>query len=116
MPPVEDSVSKNSVPINEPQQSAEPIIQPIRRSQRDRRSAIPSDYVVYMSEDVNIGKVDDPTSYKEAMNSEHSPKSLDAMEEEIKSMSINDVWDLVEIPIKLNMTPKGISKGSKQDL
>src|SRR6266498_2595442 len=46
----------------------------------------------------SIGKVDDPTSYKEAMNSEHSPKWLDAMEEEMKSMSINDVWDLVEIP------------------
>src|SRR6266540_7118061 len=52
-----------------------------------------------MSEDVNdIGKVDDPTSYKEAMNNKHSPMWFDAMEEEMKSMSINDVWDLVEIP------------------
>jgi hypothetical protein len=27
--------------------------QPIRRSQRERRSAISNDYVVYMSEDIN---------------------------------------------------------------
>ena len=57
MPLVEDSVSTNSAPDDEPQQPVvvpnEPINQPIRRSQRDRRSSIPSDYVVYMSEDVN---------------------------------------------------------------
>jgi hypothetical protein len=44
----------------------------------------------------------------------------------MKSMSINDIWDLIEIPKgantvrssgspRLNMTPKGISKGLKQD-
>jgi len=45
-----------------------------------------------MSDDVNdIGKVNDHTSYKKAMHSEHSPKWLDTMEEEMKSMSINDV-------------------------
>ena len=52
-----------------------------------------------MNEDINdIGKVDDPTSYKEAMMSEHSPEWLDDMKDELKSMSTNDVWDLVEIP------------------
>jgi hypothetical protein len=41
---------------------------------------------------------DDPTSFEEAMRSEYSSKWLDAMEDEIKSMSTNEVWDLEEIP------------------
>jgi hypothetical protein len=52
-----------------------------------------------MSEGVNdIGKMNDPTSYKEAMKSENSLKWCEAMEEELRSMSSNDIWDLVEIP------------------
>jgi hypothetical protein len=40
---------------------------PMRRSHRERRKATSDDYITYMSDDVNdIGKVDDPTSYKEA--------------------------------------------------
>jgi hypothetical protein len=51
-----------------------------------------------MSEDVNDrGKMDDPTSYKEAIKGENSLKWCEAMEEELRSMSSNDVWDLVEI-------------------
>jgi hypothetical protein len=37
---------------------------------------------------------DDPTSFEEAMRSEYSSKWLDAMKDEIKSMSIKKVWDL----------------------
>jgi len=52
-----------------------------------------------MCEDENdIGKAQDPTSYKEATKSEDSSKWLVAMEDELKSMSSNDVWDLVEVP------------------
>ena len=73
--------------------------QPLRRSQRERRSAIPSDYVTYMSEDTNeLILDDDPTSFKEAMNNEHSSEWLDAMKDEMESMNANEVWDLVEIP------------------
>ena len=32
------------------------------------------------------------------MKSEHASKWFDAMKDEIKSMSTNKVWDLVEIP------------------
>ena len=78
---------------------------------------------MYLSEGHDMGKVDDPNSFKEAMSSEYSHKWIEAMEEELKSMSTNKVWDLVEIPdgakkvgcngsIKLSMTPKG----SKQHL
>jgi hypothetical protein len=53
---------------------------------------------VYISEDVNdIGKMDNPASYKEAIKSENSLKWREAMEE-FRSMSSNDVCDLVEIP------------------
>jgi hypothetical protein len=41
---------------------------------------------------------DDPTSFKEAMHSEYASEWLSAMQEEMKSMSTNKVWDLVEIP------------------
>jgi hypothetical protein len=51
-----------------------------------------------MSEDVNnMRKMDDPVSFKEAMKSENSLKWHEAMEEELRSVSSNDVYDLVEI-------------------
>ena len=83
------------------EQVAEPVpvvdSQPLRRSTRERKSTISEDFV-YMSEGHDMGKVDDPNSFKEAMNSEYSHKWIKAMEEELKSMSTNKVWDLVEIP------------------
>ena len=39
----------------------------------------------------------DPTSFKEAMRSAHSSKWLEAMEDEMKSMKTNGVWDLETI-------------------
>ena len=41
---------------------------------------------------------DDPTSFEEAMTSDHSSKWLEAMEDEMKSMNANKVWDLEIIP------------------
>ena len=40
----------------------------------------------------------DPTSFEEAMRSAHSSKWLEVMEDEIKSMKTNGVWDLETIP------------------
>jgi len=39
----------------------------------------------------------DPTLFKEAMRSTHSSKWLEAMKDELKSMSTNEVCDLEEI-------------------
>jgi hypothetical protein len=39
----------------------------------------------------------DPTSFEEAMKSAHSSKWLEAMQDEMKLMSTNKVWDLEEI-------------------
>ena len=41
---------------------------------------------------------DDPTSYEEAMRSVHSSEWLEAMKDEMKSMSSNGGWDLEDIP------------------
>jgi hypothetical protein len=40
----------------------------------------------------------DPTSFEEAMRSAHLSKWLEAMEDEMKSMSTNIVLDLEKIP------------------
>jgi hypothetical protein len=36
----------------------------------------------------------DPTSFEEAMRSVHSSKWLEAMEDKMRSMSANKVWDI----------------------
>ena len=40
----------------------------------------------------------DPTSFEEAMRSAHSSKCLEAIQDEMRSMNTNDVWDLEKIP------------------
>ena len=60
-----------------------------RRSQRARKSAIPDDYEVYVSEEFQMDG--DPTSFDDAMRSAHSSKWLEAMEDEMKSMKTNGV-------------------------
>jgi hypothetical protein len=68
----------------------------VRRSQRVRKSAIPDDYETYTSEEIYMEG--DPTSYEEAMRSPHSSKWCEAMEDEMRSMSTNQVGKLEEIP------------------
>ncbi|RVW24034.1 Retrovirus-related Pol polyprotein from transposon TNT 1-94 [Vitis vinifera] len=71
----------------------------LRRSQREKRPAISNDCEVYLNEcDYDVGLESDPTSYDQAINSENSTLWLYAMEEELKSMKDNEVWDLVELP------------------
>jgi len=74
--------------------------EPLRRSQRERRSAIPDDYIVYLTEEgCDIGNGDDPISFKQAIMSDKSSQWLEAMNDEMKSMEINEVWDLIELPV-----------------
>jgi hypothetical protein len=79
----------------QPQTDEAPQAQAHERPQRTRKFAIPDDYEVYNSEEIQME--DDPTSFEEAMRSEYSSKWLDAMKYEIKSMSTNEVWDLEKI-------------------
>ncbi|KAJ9561477.1 hypothetical protein OSB04_006637 [Centaurea solstitialis] len=89
----------NEVPptVEQTQQTQEV---PLRRSTRERRSAIPDDYIVFLQEhETQIGiREDDPINLKEALSSSNSQKWIDAMADEMKSMKDNDVWDLVELP------------------
>ena len=72
---------------------------PLRRSQRERRSALPDDYVVYSGEvDYDIGQVIDPVTFLDDVHSPQYDKWNIAMKEEMLSMVNNDVWELVEMP------------------
>ena len=80
----------------QPQTVDEPNVEAPRRSQRVRKSVISADYEVYNTKDFQMK--DDPTSFEEAIKSDHSSKWLEAMEDEMKSMNANRVWDLEIIP------------------
>jgi len=104
VPLVDEPQNDQEEQINDPEVNNEPVVeQPqeivLRRSQREKRSAISNDYVVYLQESENDLSIDDdPVSFSEAMNSDNSDKWLDAMKDELKSMAQNCVWDLVELP------------------
>ena len=58
----------------QPQIEDVPNVKAPRRSKRVRKSAIPADYEVYNTEEFQME--DDPTSFEEAMKSDHSSKWL----------------------------------------
>jgi hypothetical protein len=95
-PVFQEPITNREEEQQEPPVQDVPHIEPPRRSQRARRSAISDDYEVYVSEEIEIEG--DPTSFEEAMKSAYSSKWLDAMEDEMRSISINKVWYLEEIP------------------
>ncbi|CAH9069617.1 unnamed protein product [Cuscuta europaea] len=97
---------------------------PLRRSTRERRYAIPSDYVVYLQEHVssmdtmndvlvfipeheeeNGVMEDDPINFHQAMKSSNAQKWIVAMNEDYKSMQDNKVWELV--PLSEGCKPLG---------
>jgi hypothetical protein len=90
--PIEPSVAHEE---EQPQPHMEQAPEAPKRSQRTRRSAILDDYEVYDTEEFQIE--DDPSSFEEVKRSAHSKKWLEAMQDEIKSMSTNKVWDLETI-------------------
>ena len=57
----------------------------LRRSTRERKSAIPSDFVVYFQES-DIGVENDPESFSQAINSKESELRYNDMKEEMNSM------------------------------
>ena len=89
--PCEETNSPLPTDQNEPQKSTH-----LRRSQRERKSAISNDYVVYWEEsDLNVGIKNDPVSFSQAMECYEHNKWIDAMKDELKSMEQNKVWNLV---------------------
>ena len=73
-----------------------PVVVAPSRPQRIRKPAISDDYEVYNSEEIQME--DDPTCFEKAMRSVNSSKWTAAMEDEMKSMITNKVWDLEKIP------------------
>jgi len=82
---------------------------PLRRSIRERRSAISNDYIIFLQEhEDGVGLTeDDPINFYQAIHSSNSQKWIYAMKDEMKSMKDNEVWDLVEFPedVKLIVSP-----------
>jgi uncharacterized protein YqgQ len=95
--PEQDNVDVDEEPI--PPQEPQEVV-PLRRSTRERRSAISNDYIVFLQEnEFNIGMMeDDLVTLRQALESVNSHKWTKAMDEEIKSMYDNKVWDIVTLP------------------
>ena len=94
---------------------------PLRRSIRERRSAISNDYIIFLQEHKDgVGLTeDDPINFCQAMHSSNSQNWIDAMKDEMKSMNDNEFWNLVELPegvkpigCKLIFKTKKDSKGN----
>ncbi|KAH9656751.1 hypothetical protein KPL70_022797 [Citrus sinensis] len=86
------------VPEEQTQQPQEPV--QLRRSTRERRNAIPDDYIVFLQEHEDETGVmeDDPINFHQAMQSSNSHKWIEAMNEEYKSMQDNKAWELISLP------------------
>jgi len=79
----------------------DPVIQPpqkenvdvtLRRSNRIRKHAISSDYIVYLQEsDIDIGVEDDPATFSLAISESKSTLWYNAMKDEMDSMANNQV-------------------------
>ena len=67
------------------QQPQEPV--PLRRSTRERRSAIPNDYIVFLQEhEADIGmEENDPINLRQAIESPNAQVWINGMNDEIKS-------------------------------
>ena len=71
---------------------------PLRSSERECRPSISDDYIVYLQEhEYDVGDVSDPTTCKEVIGSPQSYFWIDAMKDEMTSMSQNKVWSLVDL-------------------
>ena len=53
---------------------------------------------------------DDPISFLEAIKSSNAHKWTDGINEELKSMKDNDVWDLIPLPDGMRPVRYGFSK------
>ena len=63
------------------------------------KSAIPSDYIVYLQE-TDIGAENDPKTCTQALSCQDSDLWYNAMKDELDSMKSNEVRNLVELPKK----------------
>ena len=137
----QDSIIQEAPVVNEPHHEdipIDPVIQhpqqknidiTLIRSTRERRLAISSYYIVYLQEyNFDISAEDNPIMFSQAMGGSKSTLWYNAMQDEMDSMTHNQVQDLVELPkeekiIDCNWvfktqkkTPQAILIDIKQDL
>ena len=80
-PSLHNNMVTNEQMVEEPREVA------LRRSQRERRSVISDEYVVYLQEfDFDIGSSKDPILFSQALESVASTKWMNTMKDELKSM------------------------------
>jgi uncharacterized protein YqgQ len=101
-PEIEENPKHDNVDVEEelilPQELQETV--PLRRSTRERRSVISNDYIMFLQEnEFNIDMMeDDLVTLRQVLESVNSHKWIKVMNEEIKSMYDNKVWDIVPLP------------------
>lgn len=82
-----------------------PVVQEnllLRRLTRIRRSSISDDYIVFLGEDYT-DSVNDPVTFEEALSVTQNDKWLTAMNDEVESMTHNEVWELTELSAEQNV-------------
>lgn len=65
----------------------------LRRSMRNNRGQLPKRYACTVESDEQ-----EPNNLKEALTNKHNNQWQKAMLEELESMKLNDIWDLVDLP------------------
>ena len=73
---------------------------PLKESTVQEETHTSNNFSIYLQEhEIDLGmKEYDPINLRQALQSFNAHKWIDAMNEEIKSMHDNDVWDLVQLP------------------
>ena len=107
VPQAVDNILIDKVILEIPERIEQPIEQhnlkenddsTLRRFTRERKSTIPSNYVVYLQEsNFNVGAINDPETFSQAISYKELDLWFDAMKDEMSSMAFNGVWDLVEL-------------------
>ena len=102
VPSLDQDIQDNiEAPFHPDDQAIEPQpTMPLRRSIRERRNPVFFGHDVYLQEhEFDIGVMDeDPVTVRQALDCSNSEKWINAMQDELKSMKDNDVWDLVPLP------------------
>uniref|UniRef100_A0A6N2M0Z2 Integrase catalytic domain-containing protein n=1 Tax=Salix viminalis TaxID=40686 RepID=A0A6N2M0Z2_SALVM len=93
--PMNNPQLHNEIIANEPM-DATPVEPALRRSQRQKRSVISNDYMLYQVESEN-GTMKDPVSYSQAIKDVNSNKWIDAMKDN-EIYAENQVWEVVQLP------------------
>ena len=93
-------------PLHKKQVDIEPTIEDtqntnivgLRKSTKERRFAIFSDYIVYLREsDFDVGLDNDPKLFSQTMSRNKSTYWFDNKKNEMECMAKNQVWNLVEL-------------------